>query len=72
MDVQRLTRMLENDEAGSMRGTLRVAQADLMNLLCEFMDVKKLDMRVEKSGNAYTLTVTAEVDKIYDIGKISG
>ena len=42
-----------------------------MNLLCEFMDVKKLDMRVEKSGDAYTLTVTAEVDKIYDIGKIS-
>lgn len=72
MDVQRLTRMLENDEAGSMRGTLRVAQSDVMNLLCEFMDVKKLDMRVEKSGDCYKLTITADVNKIYDIGKISG
>lgn len=63
--------MLENDEAGSMHGTLRVAQSDIMNLLCEFMDVKKLDMRVEKANDAYKLTITAEVAKIFDIGKIS-
>lgn len=64
-----MTRMLENDEAGSLRGTLRVAQADLINLLSEFMDIKKLDMSVEKAEGGYKLTITAEVGRIYEVGK---
>ena len=64
-----MARMLENDEAGSLRGTLRVAQSDLINLLGEFMDVKKLDMGVEKADGGYKLTITADIGRIYEVGK---
>ena len=50
---------------------LRVAQSDVMALLCEFMDVRKLDMTVDVAQGGYALTVTADVARFFDVGKTS-
>ncbi|MDE7463646.1 MAG: hypothetical protein K2M48_01335 [Clostridiales bacterium] len=68
--TERLKRIVENDKGGEMNDTLRVAQSDVMSLLCEFMDVSRLDMRVQPTDSGYRITITADADKIYGIGKI--
>ena len=68
---ERISRMIENDEYGNVKRTLRVAQSDIMALLCEFMQVEKLDLSVDKKESGYMLKITADVSRIYDIGKTS-
>ncbi|MBD5132236.1 MAG: hypothetical protein HDT28_06610 [Clostridiales bacterium] len=69
--AERISRMIENDEFGNVKRTLRVAQSDVMALLNQFMQVEKLDLSVDKNENGYLLKITAEVSRIYDVGKTS-
>lgn len=68
--AERLKRIVESDADGRVNAALRVAQSDVMAVLCEFMDVSRLDMRVEPLGAGYRVTVTADADAIYGVGKI--
>lgn len=68
---ERLARMIENDCNGEIRRTMRVAQSDVMMLLSEYMDVTKLDMSVGNAENGFTVTITADVSRIYNVGKTS-
>ena len=69
--AERLKRIVETDDVGEVKDTLRVAQSDVMALLDEFMDVSRLDMRVDKTEEGYRITITADADRIYGVGKIS-
>ncbi len=69
--TERILRMVENDSDGEVRQTLRLVRADLCALLCEFMSVQKLDMSVGKIDGAYRLTISADVDKFYSVGKVT-
>lgn len=69
--TERILRMVENDSDGEVRQTLRLVRADLCSLLCEFMSVQKLDMSVGKIDGAYRLTISADVDKFYSVGKVT-
>jgi len=68
---ERLKRMVENDGGGEIKKVMRVVESDVMALLCEFMDVARLDTRVQKNGDGYMLTVEASVDKFYGVGNLS-
>ncbi len=70
-DAERLKRMVENDAGGAVKDALRVVESDIMALLSEFMDVSRLDMCVVKGDGCYKLTVTADVDKFYEVGMLS-
>lgn len=72
LDWRRMAEMLETDAVGNVRNTLRVAQSDVMDVLREFMEVKKLDMRIDRAGNGFKLTIHADVERIYDVGKLDG
>ena len=69
-DTERLKRMVESDADGAVKTTLRVAQSDVMTLLSEFMDVERLEMNVVKNGEGFTLNITAEVNRFYELGKV--
>lgn len=69
--TERIARMIENDGNAAIKRVLRVAQSDVMALLCEFMDVRKLDMTVDGANDGYTLKITANVARFFDIGKTS-
>lgn len=71
-DTERLKRMVEDDNGGAVRDALRVAESDVMAVLCEFMSVTGLDMRLDNADGKLTLNITAAVDKIYGVGKIIG
>lgn len=68
--AERLKRMVESDAGGGINDTMRLAQSDVMELLGEFMDVTRLDMRVEQSNGGYRVTITADADTVYGVGKI--
>lgn len=68
--TDRILRMVENDSDGEVRQTLRLVCSDLGALLGEFMSVEKLDVSVSKIDGAYRLTITADVDKFYSVGKV--
>lgn len=68
---ERLARIIENDGNGEIKRTMRVAQSDVMALLCEYMDVNKLDMTVDKADSGYTVKITADASRIYNVGKTS-
>lgn len=69
--TERLSRMIENDGNGDIKRTMRVAQSDVMSLLSEYMDVTKLDMSVDKAEGGFTVTITANATRIYNIGNTS-
>ena len=69
--TERIARMIENDGNAAIKRVLRVAQSDVMALLCEFMDVRKRDMTVDVAQGGYALTVTADVARFFDVGKTS-
>lgn len=69
--AMRLARVIENDSNGVINRTLRVAESDVAMILSEYMELGSLDMRAEKAENGYKLTITAAVDRFYDIGKTS-
>lgn len=69
--TERIARMIENDGNAAIKRVLRVAQSDVMALLCEFMDVRKLNMTVDGANDGYTLKITADVARFFDIGKTS-
>lgn len=68
--VERLKRIVESDAGGEINDAMRLAQSDVMALLCEFMDVTRLDMRVQPTENGYRVTVTADANAIYSVGKM--
>lgn len=68
--VERLKRIVESDSGGEINDSMRLAQSDVMALLCEFMDVTRLDMRVQPTDEGYRVTITADANAIYGIGKI--
>lgn len=68
---ERLKRMVENDEFSILKKALKVAQSDVMSVLCEFMDAESIDMRVVKNGDRYILSMVVEVNKFYDVGTLS-
>lgn len=63
--------MIENDGNGEIKRTMRVAQSDIMALLSEYMDVTKLDVTVNKSGDGYAVNIAATASRIYNIGHTS-
>ena len=67
--TDRIARIVENDGNSAVRRTLRVAQSDVMALLSEFMDVKKLDMTAERTEHGYALSINADVVRFYEVGK---
>ena len=70
MELDRITRMVENDGDGAVKNTLRVAQSDLFTLLGEYMDIDKLDMSVERADGKFRLKIEADVNRIFEVGKI--
>lgn len=66
--TERLARIIENDANGDIKRTLRVAQSDIMSLLCEYMDVKKLDMTVNKCEEGYEVAISAVAARIRSVG----
>lgn len=71
MELDRITRMVENDGDGAIKNTLRVAQSDVAELLGEYMDINKLDMSVERMGAGYRLKIDADVGRIFEVGELS-
>lgn len=69
--TERIARVIENDAGGEIKRTMRVAQSDVMALLSEYMDVKKLDMVVDRSDGGYVVTITAAAQRIYNVGNTS-
>ncbi len=69
---ERIKRIVENDTKGHVNDALAVAQADVLSVLVEFMDVEKLDMSVKRDGEKYKLFIQADVNEIYDVGAVSG
>lgn len=69
--TERIARIVENDATGGVRTALKVAQSDIMGLLCEFMDVVKLDMTADKTPSGYVLNIRADVARFYDVGRTS-
>ena len=69
--TERIAKMIENDGNGAIKRVLRVAQSDVLALLCEFMDVTKLDMTAERTENGYELIIRADVARFYDVGAIA-
>ncbi len=68
--AERLKRIVESDFGGEVNAALRVAQSDVMAVLCEYMDVTRLDMTVAPYDGGYKVTVTADAKSIYGVGKI--
>ena len=68
--AERLKRIVESDAGSEINDCMRLAQSDVMALLCEFMDVTRLDMRVQPTDEGYRVTITADANAIYGIGKI--
>ncbi len=65
----RIARMIENDGSGDIKRTMSVVQSDIMSLLCEFMDVRKLDVTVDRAqGVGFELKISAEVERFYGVG----
>ena len=71
MELDRITRMVENDGDGAVKNTLRVAQSELFTLLGEYMDIDKLDMSVERADGKFRLKIAADVNRIFEVGKVS-
>ncbi len=67
-ELERIMRMVENDDAGEIKRTLRVVQSDIMKLLCEFMSVDSLDMRLTSSNGKFKLAIDVMVDRFFDVG----
>lgn len=64
----RLQKMVRNDTDGMAKRTLRIMQSDVCALLCEFMDVTKLDVAAERTEQGYTVKITAQAARLYDVG----
>lgn len=68
-ETERLFRLVENDANGSLRSALSVVRSDVSALLSEFMDVRSVDMTVERDGDGYDLYIRTKVNRFYDVGK---
>lgn len=68
-NTERIMRVLENDAAGAIKSTLRVAQSDLAAVLGEFMSVRKLDITAKKTDDGYKVYIEVDSDRFYDVGK---
>lgn len=69
--TERIARIVENDANGSVKNALKVAQSDIMMLLCEYMDVVKLDMTADRTKNGYVVNIKADVARFYEVGRTS-
>ena len=69
--TERIARIVENDASGGIKSVLKVAQSDIMMLLCEYMDVVKLDMTADKTKSGYVVNIKADVARFYDVGRTS-
>ena len=63
--------MIENDEDGTVKRTLRVAQSDILMILSEYMDVSKLDVSADRTADGYVVKITAQANRIYNVGNTS-
>lgn len=70
--INRLRSLVENDRLGYIKNTLSVAESDVFELLCEFMDVKRLNMRVDTQEGGYRLMIDATIGEIFNVGKVIG
>lgn len=68
-NTDRLMRIVENDGDGALKRTLGVVRSDILDLLTQFMDVKRLNMEVRRENGAFALIIDADVARFYDIGK---
>lgn len=68
---ERIAKMIENDEGGMVKRTLMVAQSDILALLSEYMDVKKLDVAADKTDDGFVVKITAHAARIYKVGNTS-
>ncbi len=66
--IDRLIRIVENDGDGAIKRTLGVVQSDVLDVLSEFMDVKRLNMAVKRENGGYALIIDADVSRFYDAG----
>ena len=70
-ESERIAKIIENAGNGEIKRTMRVAQSDIMMLLSEYMNVTKLDVSVDKSADGYTVNITANASRIYNVGHTS-
>ncbi|MCH5153790.1 MAG: hypothetical protein J1F71_01120 [Clostridiales bacterium] len=68
---ERIAKMIENDEDGTVKRTLKVAQSDIFALLSDYMDVKTLDVAADRTDDGYVVKITAHVNRIFGIGNTS-
>lgn len=68
-NTDRLMRIVENDGDGALKRTLGVVRSDILDLLTQFMDVKRLNMEVRRENGVFALIIDADVARFYDIGK---
>lgn len=67
--VERLARIISSDGSGDIKRTLSVCRSDIYSVLSQFCDVNKLYLDAVRDGEGYTVTVTAKVSRIFDVGK---
>ena len=68
---ERIAKMIENDEGGAVKRTLKVAQSDIFALLSEYMDVKTLDVAADRTDDGFVVKITASAARIYNVGNTS-
>lgn len=68
-NIDRLIRIVENDGDGALKRTLGVVQSDILDVLGEFMDVKRLNMAVKRENGGFALIIDADIARFYDVGR---
>ena len=68
---ERIAKMIENDEGGTVKRTLKVMQSDILMILSEYMDVKNLDVSADRTDDGYAVKITAHAARIYNVGNTS-
>lgn len=71
-DTERVKRIVEKDSIGALNDIMSVVQSDIADVLGEFMNVTGMNVSLDSDGRGgYTVKIDANVDRFYDIGKIS-
>ena len=71
-DTERVKRIVEKDSIGALNDIMSVVQSDIADVLGEFMNVTGMNVSLDSYGHGgYTVKIDANVDRFYDIGKIS-
>lgn len=63
--------MLEADRLGGIKNTLAVMQGDITSLLSEYAVAHDIGLTLCRTQSGYRLEISADLDEIYEVGKIA-